>query len=365
MTISPSLPEKAYWLVLNKVNGIGAARFAALLNTFGSAETAWGASIRQLQEAGLDRRSLENLLVARQKLDLRAEWEHYQRSGFSALTLLDENYPANLRQIDAPPPLIFVRGELFDTDEVAVALVGTRRATSYGREVAHNVATELAQAGVTVVSGLALGVDTVAHRAALEAGGRTIAVLGSGVDQIYPAQNHQLALEIERNGALVSEYPIGTRPMAANFPPRNRIISGLSRSVVIVEASQQSGALITAEFALDQGRELFAVPGSILHPGSSGCNELIRNGAAPLLSTNDLLEQLNIMRALEQKEVRRTVPADPLEAKLLEYISLEPLHIDEIVRRSSLSAPQVTGLLAMMELKGMIRQVGIMNYVKS
>lgn len=358
------LPEKAYWITFNKVNGIGAARFSALLKRCGSAEAAWMAPIRQLQEAGLDKRSLESLLLARRQLNPNDEWAHYQRSGYTAHTLEEDSYPANLRQVDAPPPVIFVRGELTDDDDLAVALVGTRRATSYGREVAHNIATDLAYAGVTVVSGLALGIDTVAHRAAVDAGGRTIAVLGSGVDQIYPPQNQQLAGEIERKGALVSEYPLGTRPIAANFPPRNRIISGLSRSVVIVEASHQSGALITAKFALDQGRDLLAVPGSILHPGSSGCNELIRDGAIPLLSTNDLLEQLDLTRRAEQKEVRRTVPADPMEAKLISYLSAEPLHIDEIVRQSTLSAPQVTSLLAMMELKGMVRQVGVMNYVR-
>lgn len=360
-----SFPEKAYWITLNKVNGIGAVRFAALIERCGSAEAAWNAPIRTLQEAGLDRRSLENLLVARRQLNPGDEWERFQKSGFTAFTLDEATYPANLRQMDAPPPLLFVRGEIVDSDELAVALVGTRRASSYGREVAHTVATDLAHANVTVVSGLALGIDTIAHRAAIDAGGRTIAVLGSGVDQIYPPQNHQLALEIERNGALVSEYPLGTRPIAANFPPRNRIISGLSRSVAIIEASQQSGALITADFALEQGRDLFAVPGSILHPGSIGCNELIRNGAIPLLSARDLLEQLDVIRVAEQQAVRRTVPTDPFEANLLSFLSIEPLHIDELVRRSAMPAPQVTGLLAMMELKGMVRQVGSMNYVKS
>lgn len=361
----PNLPEKAYWVALGKVAGIGTMRFGMLLKAFGSAQAAWSASILQLQEAGLDRRSLENLLSARRNLDPAQEWQQLLHSGVGVVTLQDEDYPGNLRQVDDPPPVLYVRGTLCASDEIAVALVGTRRATSYGREVTHNLAGDLARNGVTVVSGLALGIDTIAHQAALENGGRTLAVLGSGVDQIYPPQNRQLAEAIVRQGALISDYPLGTRPTANNFPPRNRIISGLSRNVVIVEAGQQSGALITAQFAAEQGRDLFAVPGSILHPGSAGCNELIRDGAIPLLSAGDLLLQLNLNQAIEHHEVRRTVPADPMENRLLELLSRQPTHIDELVRQSTLAAPQVSGLLAMLELKGLVRQVGAMNYVKA
>ncbi|MEZ4711118.1 MAG: DNA-processing protein DprA [Caldilineaceae bacterium] len=359
------MDQKAYWIALNKVAGIGPARLELLISACGSVEAAWKASIRQLKEAGLDKRSLENLLEARRTVDPQAELTRVQSADIQVLTWDDAQYPANLRQTDAPPPVLYVRGELLPSDEWAVALVGTRRATAYGREVTHTVATDLTRAGVTIVSGLALGVDTVAHKAALEAGGRTIAVLGSGVDQIYPPQNRGLALEIAKQGAVISEYPLGVRPEANNFPPRNRIISGLSRGIVVVEASQRSGALITANFAAEQGRDVFAVPGSILHPGSAGCNMLIQNGATPLLTSNDVLEQLNLTHIHELQSVRATTPTDPLEEQLLTHLTREPSSIDDIVRNSHMASAQVSSLLTVMELKGLVRQVGAMSFVRA
>jgi DNA processing protein len=360
-----TVDEKAYWIALNKVSGIGAVRMASLLAHCGSAEAAWRASISDLKFAGLDRRTLENLLAARRDLDIEAEWERVQAAGFQVLTLLDDDYPENLRQIDAPPPLLYVRGALQPNDSWAIAIVGTRRASVYGREVAHSLSRDLAAHGITVVSGLALGVDTVAHRSSVEHGGRTLAVLGSSVDQIYPPENRGLASQIAENGAIVSEYPLGTRPDANNFPPRNRIISGLSRGVVIVEAGDRSGALITAKFAADQGRDVFAVPGSILHPGSNGCNALIQQGAIPLLTVNDILNHLNLEQVLSQQAARTTIPADPQEATLLRYMNQEPIHLDDLVRESAMPAPQVAGLLTIMELKGLVRQVGSLSYVRA
>jgi DNA processing protein len=338
---------------------------AALLEVCGSAEAIWHASIHDLRRAGLDRRSLENLLQARRDLDVCAEWERLQKIDVHVLTLLDEAYPANLRQIDAPPPLLYVRGNLLPSDEWAIGVVGTRRASVYGREVAHTLGRDLAQAGVTVVSGLALGIDTVAHRAAVEAGGRTLAVLGSGVDQIYPPENRGLAQQIMQQGALISEYSLGVRPDANNFPPRNRIISGLSRGVVIVEASNRSGALITARFAAEQGRDVFAVPGSILNPGSAGCNALIQQGATPLLSTQDVLNQLQLDQVAAHDAARTVIAADPQEAALLAFLDREPRQLDDLVRQSALPAPTVAGLLTLMELKGLVRQVGAQLYVRS
>ena len=295
---------------------------------------------------------------------VQINWD-VQEAGVEPLTWDDPEYPASLRMVDGAPPVLYVRGRMTSQDEWAVAIVGTRRATTYGREVAQVLASELARAGVTVVSGMALGIDTVAHRAAMDAGGRTIAVLGSGVDQLYPPQNRGLALSIVQQGALISEYALGTRPDANNFPPRNRIISGLSRGIIVVEAGERSGALITAQFAAEQGKELFAVPGSILSPGSTGCNLLIQQGATPLLSVNDVLEQLDLARAVDQREVRATVPADPLESKILEALALQPCHVDEIVRSTGMPSAQVTSLLALMELKGMVRQVGSMTYARA
>lgn len=357
--------HKGYWIAFNKVAGIGPARLAALLETCGSLEAAWRASIQELRAAQLDKRSLENLLLARRQLDPEKEWLHAQQAGAQVLTWDDSAYPENLRQIDAPPPVLYVYGTITEQDTLAVALVGTRRASAYGREVAHKLATELAQHGVTVVSGLALGIDAVAHKAALDARGRTLAVLGSGVDQVYPLQHRQLAQTIEGSGAIISEYPLGTRPEASNFPPRNRIISGLSRAVVIIEAGQQSGALITAKFAADQGRDVFAVPGNILSPGSIGCNELIRDGAIPLLETRDILDYLDLPQFAAQQSARQLVPPDPQEATLLGHLSNIPQHIDEIVRAAQISTQQVSSLLTLLELKGLVRQVTPFSYVRN
>ncbi len=356
--------EKAFWIAFNQVPGIGPARLAALIDVCGSVEAAWKAPIQRLKEAGLDRRSLESLLAMRRSLDLDVAWQRVVQSGARVYTWNDDDYPENLRQVPLSPPVIFAQGELVEDDRLAVALVGTRQASAYGREVARGLARELAHNGVTVVSGLALGIDATAHEAALEAGGRTIAVLGSGVDQIYPAKNRKMALAMIQQGALISEYPLGTRPEAGNFPPRNRIISGLSLATVVIEAGQRSGALITAKFAAEQGRDVFAVPGSILQPSSAGCNALIQDGALPLLSINDLLEQLHLERVAVQREARHTIAADPTERLLLAHLSGEPVHLDEIVRLAAMPAAQVSGLLAMMELKGLVRQSGSMRYVK-
>jgi DNA processing protein len=355
----------AYWIGFNKVRGIGPARLRALLDYFGSIEQAWRAPADALAEIGLDRRSTANLVQARGELDLVAELEKTRKAGVEVLTWEDARYPERLRMINDPPPVLYVKGELRPTDDWAVALVGTRKATSYGREAARALASDLARAGVTVVSGLAKGIDTQAHRAAIEAGGRTLAVLGSGVDIIYPYENLKLAQDVVTHGALISEYALGAPPEASNFPPRNRIISGLSRGVIVVEAGEQSGALITADFAADQGRDVFAVPGSIFQRGSLGTNRLIRDGAAPVLSANDVLEALNLTSVAQHVEAQMLLPTDATEALLFEHVGEEATHVDEIGRVTGLPIATVSSTLAVMELKGLVRPVGGMNYVRA
>ena len=355
----------AYWIGFNNVRGIGPARLTALLDVFGSVEAAWASPADALREIGLDRRSIANLVEARGELDLAAELETINRAGVQVLTWEDGRYPERLRQIDDPPPVLYVRGELRPADDWAVAIVGTRRASNYGREAARMLAADLARAGVTIISGLARGIDGQAHRAAMEAGGRTIAVLGSGVDVIYPWENRSLAEEIVGHGALVSEYALGTPPEANNFPPRNRIISGLSRGVIVVEAGEQSGALITADFAAEQGRDVFAVPGSIFQRGSQGTNRLIRDGAQPVLSANDILEALNLKTVAQHIEAQMLLPTDATEALLFERLSEEPVHVDEIGRAVGLPIATVSSTLTLMELKGLARQVGGMNFVRA
>ncbi len=358
------MTDLRYWVGFNIVPHIGPAKVQALLDHFGDLATAWEASVRDLRAAGLDRRAVDNLLAARKRLDLEAELEKISRAGVRLLTWADADYPASLRSIYHPPPVLYVKGELCPEDEWAVAVVGTRRATVYGKEAARVIAGDLARNGVTIISGLARGIDAQAHQAALDAGGRTIAVLGCGIDRIYPPEHRKLAEAVIAQGALVSEYALGTPPESGNFPPRNRIISGLSLGVVIVEAGVGSGALITADYAAEQGREVFAVPGNIFSRGSEGCNALIRDGAHPVLGVNDILEVLNLTMVSQQAEVRAVVPENETEARLLTYITAEPIHVDELGRRSGLPIAQVSSVLALMELKGMVRQVGGMNYVQ-
>lgn len=357
------MSDLRYWVGFNIVPAIGPARTKALLDFFGDLETAWMAGVDELKAAGLDRRSVENLLQYRQKLDLDRELARIQAAGIRVLTWEDPDYPPLLRHVHNPPVLLYVRGELKPADEWAVAVVGTRRASVYGREVTRRLAGDLAANGITIVSGLARGIDTQAHKAALEAGGRTIAVLGHGLDQVYPAENARLAQEIVRHGALVTEYPLGTPPEGGNFPARNRIISGLSLGTLVVEAGEGSGALITADFALEQGREVFAVPGNIFHRGAAGTNRLIQQGAKAVTRVEDILEELNLTMVAQHREVQAIVPENETEALLLQHLSEEPIHVDELKRESGLPITTVSSTLALMELKGMVRQVGGMNYV--
>ncbi|MFZ5908858.1 MAG: DNA-processing protein DprA [Chloroflexota bacterium] len=357
------MDEKGYWIGFTLIKGIGAVRFQRLLERFGDARSAWEAEAPALAEAGLGAKVIERLAAVRQQVDLPRLYEQIQSQGIQILTWQDEAYPQRLREISQPPPVLYLRGELLPEDTWAVAIVGTRRVTPYGRQVTEQIASFLAGNGVTVVSGLARGVDAIAHQAALRAGGRTLAVLGSGVDRIYPPENRALAEQVCERGALLSDYAPGTAPESANFPPRNRIISGLSMAVVVVEAGETSGALITAEFAAEQGREIFAVPGSILAPQSKGANKLIQQGALPLLSASDVMQALNLTRVGQHKAARKAIPSDAVEAKLMSALGDEPLHVDEIRNQTDLPVEKVSATLIMMELKGMVRQVGGMQYV--
>jgi DNA processing protein len=357
------MSELRYWVGFNRVQGIGPLRLRALLDVYGSIERAWHAPAEQLRDIGLDSRSVNNLMRARSDLDLDQEVERIHAAGAHVLTWESPSYPRLLLQTNAPPPVLYIRGELREEDAWAVAIVGTRRASTYGREVTRRLAGALARNGITVVSGLAHGIDGVAHRTALEARGRTIAVFGCGIDHIYPAEHRKLAAQIAENGALVSDYPLGTQPEGRNFPPRNRIISGLSLGVLVTNAGKSSGALITAGFAAEQGRDVFAVPGSILNQGSIGTNRLIQDGAKLVIGAEDILEELNLTMVAEQTKARQVLPEDETEAALLHHLSAEPTHVDELQQQVDLPVSQVSSTLALMELKGMVRQVGGMKYV--
>ncbi len=357
--------EFPYWVGFSLLPGVGSTVILKLRQSFGSMDAAWKASQTELMEAGVTKRSATTIVTERNKIDLDAELAKLERAEVQAIPIIAENYPRALREIQYPPAILYVRGTLHASDELGIGMVGTRRATPYGRDMASRIAGDLARAGVTVVSGLALGIDGVAHRAALEAGGRTIAVCASGLDVVYPARHRELAHNITQNGALISDYPLGMPPHAQNFPARNRIISGLSRGVVVVEAPERSGALITANFAADQGRDVYAVPGSALSPMSRGCHQLIRDGATLVTSAEDLLTELQIEDVQAVMQARMILPETPDESTLYELIGAEPRHIDEIAVESGMSIHQTGGLLMALELKGLIRKQGSQHYVRS
>jgi DNA processing protein len=353
---------RKYWVGLNMIKGIGAARLRAMLDFFGDVQSIWNAPADTLRNIGLPTTVIENLIKFRSDVCLDEIFERIQKQNIQVLIWDDDDYPVRLREINNPPPVLYVRGKISTEDEWSVAVVGTRRISPYGHQVAERIAAKLASSGLTVVSGLALGVDTVAHQTSLSAGGRSLAVLGSGVDRIYPSQNRALADKLIEKGALISDYAPGTPPEANNFPPRNRIISGLSLATVVVEAGLKSGALITANFALEQGREVFAVPGNIFAPQSRGPNRLIQNGAHPLLDPQEILEILDLTRVTEQREARVVLPSNAAEAQVFGILGHEPMHVDDVCAQADLPIDQVIATLAFMELKGMVRQVGGMRY---
>ena len=358
------MSEEKYWLGFNLVAGMGPAKIHSLLSYYGDIRSAWHADESQLKMLGIDRRAKSNLLQARRTLDLDQELQKVRSKNITLLTVESDDYPSYLAEIDGPPPLLYMVGGLEDIDRWAVAVVGTRRVTPYGRQITQELVTGLVRSGVTIVSGLARGVDSIAHKTALEHGGRTLAVLGSGPDNIYPPEHRDLAREIVRGrGAVLTEYPLGTEPEAKNFPPRNRIISGLSLGVVIVEAGDRSGATITSQFALEQGREVFAVPGNVNSPTSRGTNRLIQQGAKLVTRADDVLEELNLSMVFEHSAVQKALPETKEEAALFEYLTTEPIHVDSLSRATGLTSQEVSSTLTLLELKGVVRQVGGMNYV--
>jgi DNA processing protein len=358
-----ALQDKPYAIAFSRVPGVGVVRMHALAARFGSLRAAWLARDSEISVAGLPDSVAAEIVRRRRDIDPEAELGLLAAAGASALVPGEAGFPDALLRAPAPPAVVYCRGTLSDADSLAIAIVGTRKPTRYGLEVARGIAEDLARARVTVVSGLALGIDAAAHDAALRAGGRTLAVLGSGVDVIYPSSHRLLAERVVESGALVSEYPLGTRPDARNFPPRNRIISGLSRGVLVVEAGDRSGALITAQFALDQNRDTYAVPGAVTWPNSRGTNRLIQNGEAKLVTcAEDILVEMHLPLAAAQADVRAATPIGGFEARLMGMLGVEPMHADELCRATGLPMAIVSSTLTMLELKGIVHPAGGMSY---
>ena len=355
--------DTKYWIGFNLVKGIGPVRLEKLLHYFGDIRTAWTARSYELEAAGLNKTLQNRMMEIRNRISLEDQLKSIQDMGIQVITWGDSDYPERLRQITQSPYILYIKGNLVPEDIWSVAIVGTRRFSQYGRQITENLAYTLSNNGITIISGLARGVDGIAHQVALNTGGRTIAVFGSGLDIIYPPEHRDLASKISKNGALISDYPLTTPPDGSNFPPRNRIISGLAKAIIIIEAGERSGALITATFAAEQGREVFAVPGKITAPLSKGTNLLIKQGAHPMLDPQDVLDLLNMTLLVDQKVVQKSLPSDPKEALLYQVVGDEPLHVDEICSQVKLPIEEVTSTLALMELKGMVRKIFGMRYV--
>lgn len=367
------------WLALRSVAGVGNVTYRVLLEHFGSPQAVFATSLAALTAAGVQAKVARAITSFDEWQTIETELQRIALADVDVVTRADAAYPENLTQVHDPPPFLYVRGSLQPEDHLAIAIVGARAASAYGRGVAKDLARGLAAHGITVVSGLARGIDAEAHRAALDAGGRTIAVLGSGLDVIYPREHTTLAQEMSRNGAVISEFPLGSQPEAGHFPYRNRVISGLSLGTVVIEAAEKSGSLITARCALEQNREVFAVPGNITASRSRGPHQLIKQGAKLVENVDDILAE--IVPALrfrvqsdsqpgvsaETTGVSHPLPLDlePHEALLVDLFDGEPLHVDVLIVRSKLGPARVLEVLLGLELKGIVTQLPGTHFVRA
>lgn len=364
-----SMTSLRAWLAVSFADHIGPIRFHALLSHFKDPEAILAASAQELTDIGLPAVALQGLLAPNwQRVDATLAWA--QQPNAHLLTLLDPRYPTQLRHISDPPPVLFVLGNVQALQHTQLAIVGSRHPSPMGEENAYAFAMELAKTGVVITSGMALGIDAAAHRGALAAEGLTLAVAGTGLDRIYPAQHRVLAQQIIEQGALISEFPLGTRPSAGNFPRRNRIISGLSHGVLVVEAATQSGSLITARHAIEQGREVFALPGSIHNTHAKGCHELIRQGAKLVESVTHILEELpptfadNSVAYATAAAHYEVVAGSPQEAAVLAAIDDAPTSVEDIIQRCGLTADAVCSILLLLELQGKVQMTTAGQYCR-
>lgn len=347
-------------LRLWKTAGIGSLRIRNLMSRFGSPEKVFSASPRTLVEVGgIDQSLARNIKTNNQGGFAREQLRALKTFGVRLVSYWDPCYPSLLEKIYDPPIILFVKGQFEPVERNGMAIVGTRNPSSYGRLMAEKFSRDLARHGFTIVSGLARGIDSCAHDAAVKCGGATLAVLGSGLDRIYPDENKKLAGQICERGALISEYAMGTKPDAPNFPKRNRIISGICVGTIVVEAGQSSGALITADDALEQNREVFAIPGNVNNPRSFGCNRLIQQGAKLVQSVEDILEELSGIErpSTGQQELLPIIDLDTDEDKVFRALTHEPLHIDFIAKQIGLTTAQTLGVLLKLELKSLVHQL--------
>jgi len=370
------------WLKLIRADGVGPVTFAKMIRHFGSAERVLGASVSELTKIdGIGFKTAERIASTREKFDAEAELELARKLGIWLVNLADERYPPVLKRIYDPPPVLYVKGSLGRQDNLAMSIVGSRHCSLYGQEQASRFAHFLGSAGFTICSGMARGIDTAAHQGALSAGGRTIAVQGCGLARVFPPENNKLFELIAESGACVSELPLESEPLAVNFPPRNRIIAGLSLGTIVVEAALRSGALITAKAALDYDREVMAVPGKIDSPLSRGAHQLIKQGATLIESVEDVMEALgqigeqleeHVSNAAAKASARSEKPLfnasqlklSDAEKKIYDYLTKEPSHIEQIIADTNLMPGVVNATLISLRLKGLIKQLPGSLFVK-
>lgn len=346
------------WIALLTVPNVGPIHFVSLVKKFGSPKAVLSASKKELMEVeGIGEITATDITTKVNWGEAEKQVKLAKLNKVGWITFQDPDYPQNLRQIYDFPPFFFLQGDLTEKDDLAVAIVGTRTASPYGRSITEKISSELSAKGFTIVSGFATGIDTYSHQSALNSGGRTIAVFGSGLDVIYPSENKNLVEKVIENGAIISEFLLGTKPEAENFPKRNRIISGLSLGVIVVEAGAKSGALLTAQYALDQNKEVFAIPGNLTSKTSEGTNALIKQGAKLVTSVEDILSELKVYSSPPAEKLR-PIPELPAEEKsIYQMLSTEPAHIDQIAQLVSVSTGQALSLLLNLELKGLVKQL--------
>lgn len=353
-----------YLLALHSIEGLGPARIKRLYDYFGSFEGVWNSSISEFSQFKFPDKLISNFKDAKKNLDPEEYFLGLEKAGIKVITIFDEDYPVRLREISGAPMILYYKG-VIDSEvlENCIGVVGTRKPTGYGRVVTEKLTRELVEAGLTIVSGLARGVDTVAHIAAIEAGGKTLAVLGGGLSQIFPSENIRLAERIASGfGAILTEFPPSYPHLAGNFPARNRIIAGLSRGVLVTEAAEDSGSLITARLAIEQGREVFAVPGPITSSMSEGTSVLLKDGAKLVSSVADILEELGVKAVSAVKVSQVDLSREELE--ILELIKDESRHVDEIARELKKKISDVSGVLLKLEILGIVKNLGAGNYIR-
>lgn len=356
--------ELRSWLRLSRLE-LSPRAAAALLERFGSPEAVFDASeaelagVEQLTDKGREK------VLSPAPAAIERDLKLVEEKGVTLIPLASEDYPASLKEVFDPPVLLYARGRIVESDKLAMAIVGSRRATAYGLSMSERIAKDLAARGLTIVSGGARGIDTAAHKGALEVGGRTIAFLGCGVDVNYPAENKKLFDAMSESGAVVSEFPFGSAPEPWRFPPRNRLISGMSLGVLVCQSPEASGALITAGYAAEQGKDVYAVPGNVDDERNRGCHALIKDGARLVESSEDILRELGLDG--DEKGGQLALPIESLsdaERRIATLLSLDPMQVDEIIEKSGLPAPMVAGTLTILEMKNIVRRVPGNAYIR-